>query len=102
MLFRCPDCRTRRKDYGLFTRHIQATGHRLCRCGGYHYEHRTGSPFCEVNPLSPIRMADRYGATEDDIRRAARHIIDETPSAAAKVRDLLNTWGIHETDEIHA
>ena len=101
-MFRCPSCRTRRKDYGLFTRHVQQSGHALCRCGGYHYEHRPGSPFCEVNPVSPLLLADRYGAGDADLIRAAQHIIEATPSAEAKVRDLLKTWSIYETDENYA
>jgi len=101
-MYRCPECRTRRKDYGLFTKHIRDTGHGLCQCGGYHYSHRKGSPFCEANPLSPIRMADRYGATETDLVRCAQHIIATTPSAEAQVRELLKTWSIYETDQIHA
>lgn len=65
MLFRCPECRTRRKDYGLFTRHLQTSGHRICNCGGYHYQHRPGSPFCERNPWSDYRAAERRGEDAD-------------------------------------
>lgn len=64
---RCPDCRTRRKDYGLFTRHLRETGHRVCTCGGYHHAHRPGSPFCERNPTSPVLLASRYGASDDEL-----------------------------------
>lgn len=60
-LFRCPECRTRRRDFGLFTQHLRTTGHRLCRCGGYHYEHRVGSRCCEANPMSGMWLAARAG-----------------------------------------
>lgn len=98
-MFRCPSCRTRRKDYQLFTQHIRTSGHALCRCGGYHYAHRPGSPFCESNPVSALLLADRYGAEEADLIRAARHIIEETPSAEAQVRELLKSWSIYEIDQ---
>lgn len=64
MLFRCPECRTRRQDFGLFTRHVRESGHRACDCGGYHYRHRPGSPFCERNPWSVYRAAKRRGESE--------------------------------------
>lgn len=65
MLFRCPSCRTRRRDYGLFTQHLKTTGHALCKCGGYHYAHRPGSPYCVANPMSDVRLADRQGEPDD-------------------------------------
>ena len=65
MLFRCPDCRTRRRDFGLFTQHIKATGHALCRCGGYHYSHRPGSPFCFANTAADVNHASRAGEPPD-------------------------------------
>lgn len=61
MLFRCPDCRTRRKDWHLFAAHLRESGHRLCNCGGYHYAHRPGSPYCEANPAADMRHALRAG-----------------------------------------
>lgn len=85
MLFRCPDCRTRRKDYGLFTRHLRASGHQLCRCGGYHYSHRPGSPYCERNPLSIMFLAARSGEPEESLIRLARSIAREQPELAARV-----------------
>lgn len=94
MILRCPDCRTRRTTRGLFTRHVQATGHKLCRCGGYHYAHRPGSPLCAYNPLSALRLADRDGADEDDLIRCALYIISETPTLAPKVQALLEDWKI--------
>lgn len=71
MLFRCPACRTRRKDYGLFTKHLQTTGHRLCKCGGYHYSHRPGSPFCEHNPMSDVLLASRQGTPDHELEDIA-------------------------------
>jgi hypothetical protein len=61
VLFRCPDCRTRRKDYGLFTRHLRESGHGACDCGGYHYRHRPGAPYCDRNPWSDYLAAKRRG-----------------------------------------
>lgn len=65
MTYRCPDCRTRRKNYGLFTKHLRDSGHRLCDCGGYHYRHRPGSPYCKANPMSVVLHALREGATPE-------------------------------------
>ena len=64
---RCPECRTRRKDYRLFTQHIRESGHAVCTCGGYHHVHRPGSPFCEHNPYSPVLLAKRYGADDEEL-----------------------------------
>jgi AMMECR1 domain-containing protein len=64
--FRCPECRTRRKDWGLFTQHLQDSGHALCGCGGYHFKHRPGSPFCERNPMSALLLAMRAGNCSDE------------------------------------
>lgn len=94
MILRCPECRTRRHSRTLFTRHVQATGHKLCWCSGYHYVHRPGSPFCAYNPLSALRLADRDGANEDDLIRCALYIISETPALAPKVQALLQHWRI--------
>lgn len=99
MIWRCPECRTRRHSRALFTRHIQATGHKLCQCGhvaygGAAFPHRPGSPFCAYNPLSALRLADRDGADEDDLIRCALYIISETPALAPKVQALLQHWRI--------
>jgi len=93
-MLRCPACRARRTTFAAMQAHTTLTGHKLCNCGGYHYPHRPGSPFCESNPLSALLMADRYGAGEDDLRRCAEHLIEETPSVAAKVHELLEKWKI--------
>lgn len=79
MLFRCPACRTRRRDYKLFTQHLRSTGHRLCKCGGYHYQHRPGSPFCEQNPMSDLLIAARYGATDEQLLDIAAEIAFTRP-----------------------
>ncbi|MFV0676687.1 hypothetical protein [Variovorax sp. tm] len=81
-LFRCPECRTRRRDHGLFTQHLRATGHRLCRCGGYHYEHRPGSPYCERNPMSAALLASRHGASDEEVFDIALEIALTTPGRA--------------------
>lgn len=94
MILRCPDCRTRRTTRGLFTRHVQQTGHRPCWCSGYHYAHRPGSPLCEYNPLSALRLADRDGADEGDLIRCAQYLIGEAPELAPKVQALLKDWNI--------
>ena len=59
VILRCPECRTRRKSCDLFTRHLRETGHRVCWCGGYSFAHRPGSPYCEQNAMSAVRIAAR-------------------------------------------
>ena len=59
VILRCPECRTRRKSFDLFTRHLRETGHRVCWCGGYSFAHRPGSPYCEQNAMSAVRIAAR-------------------------------------------
>lgn len=86
-LFRCPECRTRRRDYGLFTQHLRESGHRLCRCGGYHFEHRPGSPFCERNPTGAARLAIRYGATDDEVNEILIDIAFSTPGRVLRASD---------------
>ena len=63
-MLRCPECRSRRTTYQAMQQHIKLTGHKLCGCGGYHYPHRPGSPFCESNPRSAYYLALR--ASEPD------------------------------------
>ncbi len=95
MILRCPDCRTRRTTRGLFTRHVRETGHKLCRCGGYHYQHRPGSPLCAYNPLSALRLADRDGAALIDmLRKHYPGIVGVPPALAPKVQALLEDWKI--------
>jgi hypothetical protein len=50
-VFRCPICRTRRKDQSLLLQHLEQSGHekdQLCRCSAYKYPHRAGSALCAV------------------------------------------------------
>lgn len=79
MEWRCPACRTRRKDHGLFTRHLRDSGHRLCTCGGYHYAHRPGSPFCDCNPFADVLRASRQGESAEVLLDIAADIAWDTP-----------------------
>lgn len=74
MLFRCPECRTRRHTWELFTRHLRESGHRLCTCGGYHYAHRPGSPFCERHPLVDLHRAMREHADPETLADIAQDL----------------------------
>jgi transcriptional regulator NrdR family protein len=65
-MLRCPACRTRRTTYDSMQDHIKASGHKLCECGGYHYKHRPGSPYCESNVMSPLYHAMRQSDLTDD------------------------------------
>lgn len=65
MTLRCPECRSRRATYASMLLHVKATGHKLCQCGGYHYAHRPGSPFCEKNPRSGYYQALRAGEPDE-------------------------------------
>ncbi len=64
MTLRCPECRTRRATYTSLTAHITRTGHDFCRCGGYLYTHRPGSPCCDSNPDAAVHRVIREGDTE--------------------------------------
>lgn len=79
-MYRCPACRTRRDDYRLFTRHLRESGHRLCHCGGYHYAHRPGSPYCEQNPMSELNAAARRGEADDVLLDIAAHLAWTVPA----------------------
>lgn len=94
MTLRCPQCRSRRATFATLRAHLAASGHQLCGCGGYHFRHRPGSPFCQVNPLSPLRETARHDGTAADLLRCARALIEEFPHAAATVKDLLLQWDI--------
>lgn len=85
MQFRCPECRTRRADYDLFTKHLQQSGHKLCRCGGYHYAHRPGSPFCEQNPMSDVLLASRAGTPDHELADIAAWCAFNKPGKASQV-----------------
>jgi hypothetical protein len=78
-MFRCPECRTRRKDYGLFTRHLRDSGHAVCKCGGYHFWHRKYSPYCQHNPQSGALVAWRDGASADEVLEISIDLAWEKP-----------------------
>jgi hypothetical protein len=48
-------------------KHIKDHNHKLCICGGYHFAHRPGSPLCIENPMSGLLLAERAGATEEEL-----------------------------------
>lgn len=98
MLFRCPECRTRRKDWGLFTQHLKASGHRVCTCGGYHYKHRPGSPYCVHNPLGAMYVASRQGEGPEVLLQIAASIVSDAPDLAGKVNELCASWNLKECD----
>lgn len=79
MPVRCPDCRTRRASFVSMLKHIDATGHSTCTCGGYHYPHRPGSTYCERNPLSGAWLAQRYGASDAEVADIIRKIEQPCP-----------------------
>ena len=64
-MLRCPECRSRRTTYASMQAHLRASGHQLCHCGGYHYPHRAGSPYCEANPMAPALAASRAGEPDE-------------------------------------
>lgn len=66
-MLRCPECRSRRTTFKAMQLHIKASGHKLCGCGGYHYLHRPGSPFCDSNPMAPALRASREGASDEEV-----------------------------------
>ena len=66
---RCPACRTRRTSFVALIEHCRVHGHKVCGCGGYHYAHRPGSPYCEQNAMSAVRIAARQeGITADELQ----------------------------------
>jgi len=66
-MYRCPQCRTRRKFWVDLVEHTRTAIHGVCRCGGYHYPHRPDSPCCEDNKLHVLNSAIRAGATRAEI-----------------------------------
>lgn len=78
--FRCPECRTRRVSFVLLIQHREHTGHEHCRCGGYPWLHRPGSPCCESNPMATVHRAMRDGgATDQDLDEAEMDAIWHSP-----------------------
>lgn len=67
-MLRCPVCRTRRVSFLSMLRHLSQWGHgAACKCGGYHYPHRPGSPCCVENSLAHVNRAIRAGEELDPI-----------------------------------
>lgn len=93
-VFRCPECRTRRQDWGLFKQHLKDSGHAVCKCGGYHHSHRKGSPYCYENPLSDVYHASRRGESDETLQAIAASIVEHHPHLEPKVRDLCKAIGI--------
>lgn len=94
MIFRCPDCRTRRRDHGLFTQHLRESGHRLCQCGhvaytGTAFPHRRGTRYCMHHPLAGLDMAARYGATDDELEEIAIDIAFTTPGRVMRPAEAI-------------
>jgi hypothetical protein len=79
MLFRCPECRTRRKDYTLFVRHVKESGHKVCTCGGYHYAHRPGTTLCHKNPMSVLLEAQARGEPEEVLQEIRQWLALQKP-----------------------
>lgn len=77
-MLRCPECRSRRTTYQSMLAHLAKTGHKACKCGGYHYAHRPGSPYCEVNPNAAYYHAWRAGADQSVLDEIMMHIAWET------------------------
>jgi hypothetical protein len=80
--YRCPQCRTRRTDWLSLLAHIEKHGHKVCRCGGYAYAHRPGSPYCHENPWSIFNEAYRAGEPTATLLDIAIHIAYENPGKA--------------------
>lgn len=65
---RCNTCRTRRSTWQLLAQHREAHPECApCGCGGYHYAHTPGSPYCYRNPRAELRHALRRCETDEDV-----------------------------------
>ena len=72
---RCNHCRTRRSSIQLLVQHVKAHPEcNECNCGGYHYKHRKGSTYCELNPDCDVNRASRDGATDAECEEIRRRI----------------------------
>jgi len=78
-MLRCPVCRSRRSTFSLMQKHIAASAHTLCNCGGYHFAHRPGSACCDLNPSSVYLQASRAGASDDDLMEIAADLALNAP-----------------------
>ena len=88
-MLRCPECRSRRATYQSMLAHIKATGHKLCTCGGYHYAHRPGSPFCQANPCAAYYHAWRAGEPQEVLDEI---LLDTAWSAPGKPLKTLSAF----------
>lgn len=93
-MLRCPGCRSRRSTYKALQQHLKLTGHKLCTCGGYHYAHRPGSPYCHGNPLSVLREAWRRDEPEEVLLMIAASIVDDSPELRGKVEELCESLNL--------
>lgn len=64
--------------------HVRASGHRLCRCGAYHYPHRPTSGCCHQHEMSAARLAARYGVTGDALADIIAEVALTTPGRVSK------------------
>ena len=67
--------------------HVKATGHTWCHCGGPAFaggltKHRPGSRYCQHHPYGHVHLAERYGATEDEIIDMILEVVLEKPHTA--------------------
>lgn len=88
-LFRCPTCRTRRRDHGLFKQHLVASGHRVCQCGhvangGDAYPHRPGTRLCALHEMSGLHHAARAGTSDDELAEIAAEIAFTQPGRVSR------------------
>lgn len=69
-----------------------------CMCGGYHFTHRRGSPWCHHNPLSPLYHADRQGDPPESLLRIAGQIRQQSPKLADQIKELCDRWSLEEAE----
>lgn len=81
--YRCPECRTRRTGWLSLLAHCDSAGHALCLCGGYHYAHRPGSPYCTKNPWRDVKHAERAGESLETLQEIAADIAFDNPGRAS-------------------
>lgn len=70
-VFRCPQCRTRRKDAHLMTMHEMQCPRPACHCGSYAYPHRPMSGLCTLNPDAQVALAARAGTPPEELMDVA-------------------------------
>ena len=67
-MIRCNECRTRCASFVSLIAHRKAhPACRPCNCGGYHFPHRPGSPYCYQNPKAALRHALRRCDNDEEI-----------------------------------